>query len=483
MQRLGPKSKAEGQVNTLKRFIAALAILAALFTACSESPSTPAAPAPAALLPLGWSDVPESVHLRVGDETRFQILLTSAVDAEFSVTLKDEKVSVSGEKVRTGVFDVTVLALAEGSTEVTVTATAPTYATATATIPVVVEPIPPIVIHGTVRERNAGYIEDAVVSVIDPVTGEVEGGDITDSSGRFRVDELEGDRYRVEVVALGYERAASKTVERTRTLHQFNLSFTLDPVKDPAPTIDSRFRRWFWDEFAFDMFDCPDANACPDYYRDGSGPLPLHERLLYVLPSPSPNIYIRTERENGGRGFSSSQIRTLRREIPRAIADLTGEAFTGQITEGSADRDQEGWITVVAVRSADDRDVWGRDDDGSIVCGRARIGWPNGLIRLNLDAIRSRPTDGYCWLESITRHEIGHAMGFFHVDGSSDVMAIGDRGLDFSSRERYHGQLAYQMERYTPYADGPAYAGGKRDPHVRPRERPRGPVVSCRHRP
>ena len=163
-------------MNIFKRSIAALAILATLFTACSENPSTPAAPAPAPLLPLGWNDVPESVHLRVGDETRFQILLTSAVDAEFSVTLRDEKVRASGEKVRTGVFDVTVVALAEGSTEVTVTATAPTYATATATIPVVVEAIPPMVISGTVRERNAGTIEGAVVSVIDPVTEEVEGG-------------------------------------------------------------------------------------------------------------------------------------------------------------------------------------------------------------------------------------------------------------------------------------------------------------------
>ena len=483
MQQPGPRSEAEGQVNILKRFIAAPAILAALFTACSDGPSTPAAPTPAPLLPLGWTDVPESVNLRVGDETRFQIRLTSAVDAEFSVTLKDEKVRASGEQVRTGVFGVTVVALAEGSTEVTVTATAPTFATATATIPVVVEAVPPMVISGTVRERNAGTIEGAVVSVIDPVTEEVEGGDITDRSGRFRVDELEGDRYRVEVVALGYERVAARIVERTRTLHEFNISFTLDPVRDPAPTIDSRFRRWFWDEFAFDMFDCPDEDACPDYYRDGSGPLPLEERLLYVLPSPSPNIYIRTERENGERGFSSSQIRTLRRVMPRAIADLTGEPFTGQITEGSAHRDRDGWITVVAVRSADDPEEWGRDDDGSILCGRARIGWPNGLIRLNLDGIRSTPTDGYCWLESITRHEIGHAMGFFHVDGSADVMAIGDRGHNFSSRERYHGQLAYQLERYTRYADGPAYAGGKRDPELRLRERPRGPVVSCRHRP
>ena len=287
------------------------------------------------------------------------------------------------------------------------------------------------------------------MSVIDPVTEEVEGGDVTDSAGRFHVDGLEGDGYRVEVVALGYEPAASIIVERTATLHEFDISFTLDPAKDPVPTIDSRFRRSFWDAFAFDMFDCPDADACPDYYRDGAGPLPLEERPLYVLPYPSPNIYIRTERENGEPGFSSSQIRTLRRVIPRAIADLTGEPFTGQITEGSADRDQDGWITVVAVRVADDPEVWGRNDDDSILCGRARIGWTNGRIRLNLDGVRSTPTRRYCWLDSIIRHEIGHAMGFFHVRSESHVMAPFARGRDFSSRERYHGQLAYQMERYT----------------------------------
>lgn len=470
-------------MNILKRSIAAPAILAALFTACSDSPSTPSAPAPAPLLPLGWTDVPENVHLRVGDETRFQIRLTSAIDTEFSVTVRDEKVSASGEQVRTGVFDVTVVALAEGTTAVTVTASAPTFATATATIPVVVEAVPPMVISGTVRERNAGTIEGAVVSVIDPVTEEVEGGDVTDSSGRFRVDGLEGDGYRVEVVALGYEPAASIIVERTATVHEFDISFTLDPAKDPAPTIDSRFRRSFWDAFAFDMFDCPDEDACPDYYRDGAGPLPLEERPLYVLPHPSPNIYIRTERANGEPGFSSSQIRTLRRVIPAAIADLTGEPFTGEITEGSADRDEDGWITVVAVRIADDPEQWERNDDGSILCGRARIGWTNGRIRLSLDAVRSTPTRRYCWLDSIIRHEVGHAMGFFHVSSTSHVMAPFARGRDFSSRERYHGQLAYQMERYTRYADGPAYAGGKRDPDFRLRERPRGPVVSCRHRP
>ena len=66
------------------------------------------------------------------------------------MTVRDEKVRASGEQVRTGVFDVTVVALAEGTTAVTVTATAPTFATATATIPVVVEAVPPMVISGTV---------------------------------------------------------------------------------------------------------------------------------------------------------------------------------------------------------------------------------------------------------------------------------------------------------------------------------------------
>ncbi len=74
-------------------------------------------------------------------------------------------------------------------------------------------------------------------------------------------------------------------------------------------------------------------------------------------------------------------------------------------------------------------------------------------------------------------------MGFFHVSGTSHLMTTRDEGQsNFSSRERYHAQLAYQMERYTPYADGPLYSGGKRAPERRPRERPRGPIISCRHR-
>lgn len=66
-------------------------------------------------------------------------------------------------------------------------------------------------------------------------------------------------------------------------------------------------------------------------------------------------------------GTASPQIRTLRREIPGAIADLTGELFTGQITEGSTDRDRDGWLTVVAVRSADDPEQWERNDGFQVV--------------------------------------------------------------------------------------------------------------------
>ena len=251
------------------------------------------------------------------------------------------------------------------------------------------------------------------------------------------------------------------------------------PVREEIPT-DHRFVRWFWDQLAFDAYECPNEAACPDYYQSGESILPLRERRLYVLPDPSPDIYIRTERDTGGRGFSSSQIRTLRRVIPDAISALTGEPFTGRITEGSADRDRDGSITIVAVRAADDREQWAPDDDGRRRCGQARTGWTNGKITLNLDAIRSSRTDGYCWLESILRHEMGHALGFFHVRDTSDVMYADDQWRSrFSSREEYHAQLAYQYGRATVYEDGPLHTGGKHNPDRRRSERPKGPVVTC----
>ena len=124
------------------------AVLVALATvslvACSDSPSAPSTPGPPPLNPLGWNDVPERMALYVGDETSITILLTAAVEAEYSVTAQGETVKATGAATRTGVFELTVSALTEGETTVEVVARAPGYTPATASIPVVVSALQPL---------------------------------------------------------------------------------------------------------------------------------------------------------------------------------------------------------------------------------------------------------------------------------------------------------------------------------------------------
>jgi len=304
--------------------------------------------------------------------------------------------------------------------------------------------------------------------------------EITSSSARVAVagesDGLGVFRGTVAGIETG---EATVTLKATASGYTTATSAIRIEVERPRPAIDHRFVRWFWDELVFDMHDCPDESACPDYYTNGDPVPPLEDRHMFVLPSPSPNIYIQTETPTGLRGFSSSQKRRLRQLIPAAISALTGTSFTGRIEEGSAEQDRFGWISIVPVRKQDDPETWGRRDDGRIFCGRARTGWDNGRVRINLDAVRSTSTRGYCLFDSTVLHEMGHALGFTHVSDASAVMAQSVGNFRFSSRERYHGQLAYQFGRHTIYRDAALTAGGKRGPDRWPRGRPRGPVVTC----
>lgn len=394
------------------------------------------------------------MDLRVGDETKFTILLTAAVDAEFSVTLKDEKVRASGEKARTGVYDVTIVALEAGATEIEVTARANGYRTATASIPVTVEAIPPIVIRGTVRERNGSPVEDAVVSIVDPATGEVEGADITDRSGRFHVDELEGDRYRVEVVALGYEPVPPRTVTRTRFRHTFDVFFTLDPTAPPL-TLPFNFSRRFWDSLVFDALDCPKAGTCEP---SGNERLALHDRRMWRLATGSrTNFHIRTHSDSGGRRLSSARVGLIRLAIADAMDELTG-SFRGRITSGPENVERSGTVTIHGLSSREFESEYGD------YCGWAWIGRDPGGIYLNTGLISATPKRGYCTLEPLVLHEIGHALGFYHVPGGNVMANPIEEHYSFSPEEQTHGRLAYQLQRgalYPGYETLLTLLGGK----------------------
>ena len=352
--------------NSSGRFVVVLAITASISVACNDSRSSPAAPAPPPLLPLGWNDVPDGLTVKEGEATTFSAVLTSAIPAEFLIQADSASVAVAGESPRAGVFEGTVVGIERGgAARVTLTATHPGYRTATAA---------------------------------------------------FDVD-----------------------------------------VSAPAPppfTLPISFSRRFWDWFTFDAFDCPSAGHCESY--DDPAPA-LRDRRLWPLSTGSrTNFHIRTHSDNGARRLSSARVGIIRLAIVDAMEALTG-SFRGRITSGPEDVERSGTVTIHALSGGEFESEYGD------YCGWAWIGRDPGGIYLNTGLISTLPEDGYCTLEPLMLHEIGHSLGFFHVP-EGNVMANTAEYYSFSSAERTHGRMAYRLQRgalYPGFTTAQTLLGGK----------------------
>ena len=133
---------------------------------------------------------------------------------------------------------------------------------------------------------------------------------------------------------------------------------------------------------------------------------------------------------------------------PYYAGQLSGVRYTGRIESGPTDPGKrQGWIRVTPEWLGEDK------------CGDARVGGNPGLIRLNLRWSQ-------CLDLEVFAHELGHAMGFWHVDPRLFPRAVmKQRGWQhnsgqyrFTNREIYHAQLAYEVGRGERYCGWPFQA-------------------------
>lgn len=139
-----------------------------------------------------------------------------------------------------------------------------------------------------------------------------------------------------------------------------------------------------------------------------------------------PNVYLQTN------GSDAASLTMVERVIREAVPAWTHGLTVGTVERGVGTREGEsGWLTV----------KWPTTDDNH--CGLASIGTEGGWLELR--TVPGCGCNGWIARPSTVRHELGHALGFYHTDNTNDVMHASDRTCDkpITAREQYHAAIAY----------------------------------------
>jgi hypothetical protein len=165
----------------------------------------------------------------------------------------------------------------------------------------------------------------------------------------------------------------------------------------------------------------------------------------------APRFYVKTVDQNG-RAIEPEVLAVVREAIPRAVAEYSAGRLAVSVLEtGTEERAAAtGWINVLIRRDPNERQT----------CGFANIGANPGSITFNNDVCScgSNKIPG-----ALVLHEVGHAMGYFHVPDRNSVMYPFLPGNcpsgTLSQAEKYHAAIAYSRPR------------GNRDPDIDPSSR------------
>jgi hypothetical protein len=152
-------------------------------------------------------------------------------------------------------------------------------------------------------------------------------------------------------------------------------------------------------------------------------------------------VFMQTQ-DDEGRAIDASSLDSTERTLIDAARIWSGETFgITEVARGTGTREKVfGWITV----------KWSRAALGDR-CGRSTVGVDGGYIELNISGACS------CGLVTgvyprLVRHELGHAMGYYHTGDRDDVMygqPIAKSGCDIypSERERRLAIFAHAQTR------------------------------------
>jgi hypothetical protein len=153
----------------------------------------------------------------------------------------------------------------------------------------------------------------------------------------------------------------------------------------------------------------------------------------------APSFYVKTTDQNG-RAIEPEVLTRVYDAIRAAVPAYSAGRFqVAALENGTATRAQAAdWINVDIKRDPSEKQI----------CGYAQIGANPGSITLNDDVCScgSNKIPG-----AVTMHEVGHAMGFFHVGDRGSLMypfIAGDcpNGV-LSAAETYHAAIAYSRPR------------------------------------
>ena len=161
-----------------------------------------------------------------------------------------------------------------------------------------------------------------------------------------------------------------------------------------------------------------------------------------------PRFYLRTVDQNG-RAVEPEVLVVVREALVRAVREFSGGTLSAAALDEGTDvrAPATGWINV---------DIR-RDPEEESICGFALVGANPGSITFNNDVCScgSNKIPG-----SLVLHEVGHALGFFHVPDRNSVMYPFLPGNcpagQLSPAEKYHAAIAYSRPR------------GNQDPDVDP---------------